>query len=255
MTDISASIQTETRSYPAQWLIQAESLLGRPLSEAELERFQRVYDLLIDYNSHTNLTRITDWPDYLNRHILDSLTLYKWLPEGAKVADVGSGAGFPSIPLAIVRPDCSITAIESVGKKTKFIWQVIEALEITNLTVLQERAETLGQDAKYREQFDIVTARALAPMPTLVELLAPLVKPFTAHLPIPPAMVMLKSNQYEQELAMATQACKTLSLELMKTETSSIEALIGSTILVFHKTRPTLTKFPRANGLPKKQPL
>lgn len=233
---------------PATWAADCQAL-GLSLSPEHWQQISQLYTLLLTANAQTNLTRLTSPEAYLYKHILDSLTIINSLPEGAQVIDLGSGAGFPALPLAIVRPDLTITAVESVGKKCRFIQESAAALSLTNLNVINDRAEALGQRSTYRERFDVVTARALAPLPVLLEYAIPLVTYPQGR------FLAFKGSQYTQELENASQALKTLHAKLDQTQHVSLEQLPGAVILHFKKTTPTPPAYPRAVGLPAKKPL
>lgn len=208
-----------------------------------IEQLVKFYPLLTETNAHTNLTRITSPLDFLNRHILDSLMLSPCIEDNASLIDIGTGAGFPSIPLSLFRPDLSITAVDSVGKKTQFITAVKENLTLNSLSVINNRAETLGQEKSHREQYDVATARAVADLPVLLELLAPLVKPSGL-------LLVVKGDKAEEELSRSNKAIHVLGLS--KPEICEER---GSTILIFEKERPTPVEYPRPAAKFKKNPL
>ncbi len=212
--------------------------------------FSRLYDELLAYNEKVNLTRLTEPEDYLYRHILDSLTLLPLIPEGASVADVGSGPGFPALPLAMARPDLTVTAIESVGKKCRFMEEVAETLALGDrFRVLNERSETLGQDPRYREQFDVVTARGLAKLPLLLELCVPLAK-------VDGMVLSMKgTNTYQEELKAAKKAFHVLKAELSGSFFFDHPRFEGFVLLMIDKQEPTPRPYPRNAGLPAKAPL
>lgn len=229
------------------WLTACQSLgvSVTPEQQAALERF---YALLVEANRTTNLTRITALPDFLERHLLDSLTIVPLVPTRARVVDVGTGAGFPAIPLAIVRPDVQVTAVESVGKKCQFIQAVIETLALPNLTVLNMRSETLGHEKNHRHSYDVAVARAVAALPVLLELCLPLVKPEGRFL-------AMKGLSYEAELTASTNALQTLHACLVKVHEFAMPSLSGSRLIEFEKTGKTPPAYPRQPGLAAKKPL
>jgi 16S rRNA (guanine527-N7)-methyltransferase len=151
-------------------LLDGARALALDLDEAQLAKLVAHLDLLDDWNSRMNLTAIRDRPSQLTKHLLDSLTVLPYL-EGARIADVGSGAGFPGIPLAIVEPDRHFTLIESTGKKCRFLEHVRDTLELKNVEVVQSRAETYKPDVR----FDTVLARAVGPVVDLVKVAGSLV--------------------------------------------------------------------------------
>lgn len=241
---------TFARPEPAQWeqwLADCETI-GVTLTADHLPRFQQFYDLLLTANQSVNLTRITAPQDFLDRNLLDSLTLSPLIPEGSSVADIGSGAGFPALPLALARPDLKITAVESIGKKCNFIREAATALELTNLTVLNSRSEEMAADKQYRERFDVVTARAVAALPTLLELCIPLVR-------VKGRFIAMKGQNAEVELAASEKALRVLATKHVRTKTFELEKLQGSRIVGFEKIARTQDAYPRASGLPAKKPL
>lgn len=229
------------------WQTECQSL-GISLTTAQRTLFERFYLQLVTANQTTNLTRITEESDFLYRHLLDSLAIVPMLPQNAKLADIGSGAGFPSIPIAIARPDTQVLAVESIGKKCQFIQAAQENLALSNLAVSNERSETLGQKPEYRAQFDIVTARAVATLPVLLELCLPLLK-------IGGQFLALKGLSYEDELKVSRTAIKTLGGKLIQTISFPHPKLEGSRVLVFEKIAETPKAYPRSAGTPSKKPL
>ncbi|WP_373532559.1 16S rRNA (guanine(527)-N(7))-methyltransferase RsmG [Vampirovibrio sp.] len=229
------------------WLADCQSI-EVPVPADRLALFQQFYTLLLTANQSVNLTRITAPQDFLDRNLLDSLTLSPLIPEGACVADIGSGAGFPAIPLALARPDLSVVAVESVGKKANFIQEAAHALGLKNITVLSLRSEEMARDGRYRAQFDVVTARAVATLPTLLELCMPLVK-------VKGRFLAMKGLNAEVELAASQKALKVLATRYSETRTFGLEKLQGSRLLVFEKTAHTQDAYPRNSGLPSKKPI
>lgn len=222
--------------------------IGVPVSETQMEIFQTFFQQLTEANRNVNLTGIKTLEDFLYRHLLDSLAIAPLIPQDARLADIGSGAGFPAIPLAIVRPDVQVTAVESVGKKSRFTQSVQEALNLKNLVVLNERSEALTRKQQTRERFDIVTARAVASLPVLLELCLPLIKKGGQFL-------AMKGLSYESELDASVNAIKLLGGRLKEIKTFSHPRLEGARILVFTKVSRTPDVYPRHAGLPAKSPL
>jgi 16S rRNA (guanine527-N7)-methyltransferase len=233
-----------------QWTVwrNAAQELGIEISDAQEMQFKGFYAHLIEFNQHTNLTRITELEDFLYRHLLDSLTLAPLIPQNARLIDIGSGAGFPALPLAIIRPDLSVIAVDSVGKKCKFIEEAAENLKLSSFTVRHQRSEELGQDAQLREQFDIVSARAVAALPVLLELCLPLIK-------VGGAFLAMKGLSYEGELEASQNALNILGGAVKEVKTFNHPSLSGSRLLVIEKTKPTPRQYPRKSGLPAKNPL
>ena len=149
---------------------------GIELNNAQLEQFSKFANLLLETNKITNLTAIRDIDGIYTKHFLDSLTLLKALPnETKKIVDIGSGAGFPGLPIALARPDIEVTMIESIGKKTSFIQKSIETLHIKNAKVIKDRAENLSRNNNFKEKFDVVTARAVTVLSELIKICVPFI--------------------------------------------------------------------------------
>ncbi len=224
--------------------------LGWMLSPAQSEAFNHYESLLLEWNQKFNLTAIND-PDSIRlKHFYDSLTCLKMIPEGpADIIDIGCGAGFPGIPLKIVRPDLRLTLVESVGKKADFCSTVVQALHLKGVTVLHARAEDLGQDAIHRERYDWAVARAVAPLPVLAEYLLPLVK-------LGGAMLAQKGSGVRAELDQAANAIALLGGRLEALDEFELPLLNEKRTLVkILKEKATPRKYPRKAGLPSKKPL
>ncbi len=210
------------------------------------QKFQTFYELLLAGNAAFNLTAITEQEEVFHKHFLDSLAGEAYLPENARVAEVGSGAGFPSIPLAIVRGDLSFTLIESTGKKCEFLRTVVSRLGL-NATVLQMRAEDAGRDPRYREQFDACIARAVAPLVPLCEYCFPLIRTGGCF-------VAWKGS--EDETPSARHAVQLLGGSRLCSLAYELPAGYGARRLVLaEKTSPTPAKYPRGNGRERKNPI
>ena len=210
------------------------------------EKFTQFYRMLLQYNAAFNLTAITREEEVFHKHFLDSLAGGRRIPQGASVAEVGSGAGFPSVPLSIVRPDLSFTLIESTGKKCQFLKTVAEALGL-RITVCQMRAEDAGRDAAFRERFDCAIARAVAPLPTLAEYCLPLVKKGGS-------MIAWKGS--EDETDAARNAVRILGGGNVRAVRYTLPEGYGDRMLVLaEKLRETPAKYPRGQGKERKSPL
>jgi 16S rRNA (guanine527-N7)-methyltransferase len=221
-----------------------------PLSAAQLDQFERYSAELIRWNTHTNLTSITEPRAIVIRHFLDSLTLAQAWPSGApeSLADIGAGAGFPGIPLKLLWPELRLLLVESVGKKTEFLAHIVKTLGLTDVEICTGRAETLGQTASYREQFALVTGRAVANLNVLAEYCLPLCQ-------VGGLFVAPKSADGAQEAALAERALQQLGGQYQQTIDVQLPEVDPRTLVVVRKVQPTPTQYPRRVGLPLKRPL
>lgn len=222
---------------------------NRALIEGEKrERFELFRSLLIEYNQRYNLTSITEEREIFYKHFLDSSAGTELFKEGAVVAEVGSGAGFPSIVLKILREDLSFTLMESVGKKCDFLRVVVDNLHLKGMNILHIRAEDAAREESYREKFDYCVARAVARMNTLSEYCLPFVK-------VGGAFVAYKSGDVS-EIEEAESAFRLLGGKKREILSYSLPEGYGErSLAVIGKVRPTPPKYPRGNGKERKNPL
>jgi 16S rRNA (guanine527-N7)-methyltransferase len=234
----------------SQTFLEHVHTLGLTVTDAQFEAFIAFYDLLLAKNKVMNLTRITDWEGFLTRHILESLLYSLFIPEHSKVLDLGSGGGFPLIPLAIVRPDLKISSIEVIQKKAHYLKETIEALGLNPIKILSQRAEDLGHQSHLRAAFDVVTSRAVASLPVLVEYCLPFVKREGL-------MLALKGPKWEVEMRQAENAIETLGGEFMDVFIpDGVDALETTCYMVqIMKVANTPRQYPRQAGTPAKSPL
>ena len=220
-------------------------------NEAQMQQFYRFTVHLLEVNAHTNLTAIREPIGIIEKHYVDSLLAMDRFPEGARVLDLGCGPGFPSIPLAIMRPDLKITALDSTSKKINFVQKSAEILQLSNLNAISGRAE----DEKLRKtlgKFDIVTSRAVARLNILCELCLPYLKNSGS-------LIALKGAKFEEELTEATNAIKVLGGETTKTEQKELitvenQAETRGIIEIQLKKEPP-AQYPRAYAAILKKPL
>ena len=224
---------------------------GMSPSDRQIGQFSTYYDLLIEWNEKINLTAITEPREVIRKHYLDSLLLcgIPGAPVAGRAADVGTGAGFPGIPLAVMCPELETVLIDSLGKRVTFLEECIAEMGLKNVTAVKARAEEIGKDPVYRETFDVVLSRAVAALPVLCEYCVPLVKPggyFAAY----------KSQKAQEEADLARNAIQILGGEL---EAAEKRTLGGSgeerTILIIRKKMNTPPAYPRKAGIPAKRPL
>jgi 16S rRNA (guanine527-N7)-methyltransferase len=212
------------------------------------EKFDAYRALILEYNERYNLTTILDEKDMFYKHFLDSVVGEKYFKNGAKVIEIGSGAGFPSIPLKLVRDDLKFTLVESVGKKCEFLHAVVDKLGLSGMNIYSKRAEDLAREAIHREKYDVVTARAVARMNTLSEYCLPFVREGGVF-------VAYKSGDVT-EIEEAQSAYKTLGAKLKSVEKYELPEGYGErTLAVVEKIKPTPNKYPRGQGKERKSPL
>lgn len=213
--------------------------IGIELDTYGLDRFDSYAERLVRWNSHVNLTAITEPEDIVIKHFADSLYPLKYIhmTAGQKVVDVGSGGGFPGLPMLIVNPAIEVNFVDSVGKKLAFVKDVLRNSGLFG-TVTHKRAEEIGKDSEYREQYDYAVARAVAPLNILCEYCLPLVR-------VGGLFVSLKGSSGKDELRQAEKAIKTLGGELAKFEEYSLSNGDGRSLIIIRKISQTPTKYPR----------
>ncbi len=226
--------------------LHACELQGISLTPEQLELLSLYLLHLLEVNEHLNLTAVRDADAAWMRHIFDSLFLLPKLKAdaGQQALDLGSGGGLPGIPLAICRPDISWVLVDSVAKKARFLEETVAKLGLQNVSVRSERAEVLGHMDGFRENFHIVTARAVARLPTLLELTVPLLR-------VKGRFYAMKGGQAAVELAESGRAIERLFVRL-RTEEATPE---GGHLLIFRKYAGSPAKYPRAVGIPGKEPI
>jgi 16S rRNA (guanine527-N7)-methyltransferase len=231
-------------------LVSTLNQLNIPIEDEQADALLSFMEILLEANKHINLTSITEPEDFILKHIVDSLIMLSkdYVKEGIKVLDLGTGGGFPGIPLKILYPEIQITLVDSVGKKLKFIDDAARNLGI-KVELVHERAENLGKNKKYREKYDIVISRAVANMQTLSELCLPLVK-------VDGLMIASKGPKYNEELDAAKNAMKILGGQVKSIEDCTIPiAELERHVIIIEKTNATPAAYPRKPGMPNKNPL
>lgn len=213
-------------------------------------KLEKYRELLLEWNSFMNLTAITEEDDVNIKHFLDSLTIFKTgeLDGKKSVIDVGTGAGFPGIPMAIQNPDLEVTLLDSLNKRIKFLNKVVEETELENVTTYHGRAEEYARKKEFRDAFDVSVSRAVANMATLSEYTLPYVKPGGV-------MIAMKGSEYKEELKEAENAIKILGGEIKNVMEITLPDGILHSLIVIEKVKLTPKKYPRAGGKPKSKPL
>ncbi len=242
---------------------------GITLTAKQDEQFLKYYELLVEWNSFMNLTAITDFDEVMKKHFLDSLSFIHYVKKyygccnnfitnvdmsfisemNFSVIDVGTGAGFPGIPLAILFPSAKFTLMDSLNKRIKFLNEVVAQLGLTNVETVHSRAEDLAHNIKYRDSFDYVISRAVANLSTLTEYCLPFVKPEGNF-------ISYKSEKLSEELKLAEKAIKILGGTVKdQIDFQLPQSDIYRNLLIIEKKQATPKKFPRKAGLPSKEPL
>ncbi|QCR34332.1 16S rRNA (guanine(527)-N(7))-methyltransferase RsmG [Lysinibacillus sp. SGAir0095] len=234
-----------------QQFIEALKEMGIELSDTQIGQFKKYFELLVEWNEKMNLTAITDLEGVYLKHFYDSISasFYFDFTKVESVCDVGAGAGFPSLPIKICFPHLNVTIVDSLNKRITFLNHLSDQLQLENVTFVHARAEEFGQNEKYREKFDVVTARAVARLSVLSELCIPLAKEGGYF-------VALKAAAGPEELKDAKKAISTLGASL-KEEFSYLLPVEESdrTIYIFDKIKKTPKKYPRKPGVPNKTPI
>lgn len=218
-------------------------------TEEQLNQFYEYMNLLLAWNEKINLTAITDPNEVILKHFIDSLTINKYIKENSTLADVGTGAGFPGIPLKILRPDLKITLVDSLNKRINFLNEVINKLNLVNIETVHSRIEDFGKNKKYRESFDFVTARAVANLAVLSEYLLPIAK-------VGGQCVCMKGSSVEEELSNGKNAIKVLGGKIKNIDEFVLpDSDMSRNVIIIDKIKNTPSKYPRKAGIPIKEPL
>jgi 16S rRNA (guanine527-N7)-methyltransferase len=222
---------------------------GYNIDEGKLIQFSIYAQELKDWNTRINLTALKEDSDIIDKHFIDSLLIFRYetIIEGARFADVGTGGGFPGIPIKIYRPDIHLSLIESIGKKARFLNHVVDTLKLDNVEVMNERVEVIGHSKEHRERYDIAVARCVARLPILAEYCLPLVS-------VGGKFIAYRGQESEVEVKEAKNAIEKLGGRFIKIERDEINPERRSLIFI-EKVKNTPDQYPRQTGKIDKKPL
>ncbi len=241
-----------TREEQKQWIQKQMEGIGIALSDIQAEQFERYYEMLIEKNKVMNLTAITDFEDVVTKHFVDSVILPpQWIPNPEKTAliDVGTGAGFPGIPLKIVYPEMKVVLLDSLNKRIVFLQELIAALGLEKIEAVHARAEDGARDLRYREQFDLCVSRAVSNLSTLSEYCLPFLR-------VGGMFVSYKSGEVDEEVKKAGKGIRMLGGTIQEKRIFSLPGSdMGRSFIVIRKEQKTAGQYPRKAGVPAKRPL
>ena len=219
------------------------------INEEQIKKFMNYMNLLLEWNEKINLTAITQPDEVKLKHFVDSLTVLKYINDDDKVIDIGTGAGFPGIPLKIMNENTKITLLDSLNKRINFLNIVIETLNLRNIQAIHGRAEEIARNKLYREKYDVAVSRAVANLSTLTEYMLPFVK-------IDGKCICMKGANVNEELERAQNAIKELGGEIERVDNFYLSDNDNErNVIVIKKVKETNPKYPRKAGTPSKEPL
>lgn len=219
------------------------------INDEQIKKFMNYMNLLLEWNEKINLTAITQPDEVKLKHFVDSLTVLKYINDDDKVIDIGTGAGFPGIPLKIMNENTKITLLDSLNKRINFLNIVIETLNLRNIQAIHGRAEEIARNKLYREKYDVAVSRAVANLSTLTEYMLPFVK-------VGGKCICMKGANVNEELERAQNAIKELGGEIERVDNFYLSDNDNErNIIVIKKVKETNPKYPRKAGMPSKEPL
>ncbi len=215
----------------------------------KIEKFYLYMNLLLEWNEKINLTAITNPKEVIIKHFIDSITISRYIKNNSKVIDVGTGAGFPGIPIKIFNETLNLTLLDSLNKRTIFLKEVIEKLNLKNVEIIHGRAEDYAQNSMYRENYDYAVSRAVAPLNILLEYLVPYTK-------VNGKVIAMKGINVDDEIKKSNTALNKLEAKIEKKEEIILPESCGNRyIIIINKNNITGKMYPRKAGIPKKNPL
>ena len=218
------------------------------ISNEEIEKLYIYMKEILEWNEKVNVTAIKDEKEFIVKHFIDSLTIEKYITNGEKVLDIGTGAGFPGIPIKITKNKSHVDLVDSVNKKLNVIRDIIPKIKLEDIEYIHTRAEDLAKNVKYRESYDVVTSRAVANLTTLVEYMLPFVK-------VGGKIICMKGPNVEEELAESKKAISILGGKIEQIENINIDSDYERNIIIIKKEKPTPKQYPRGQGKPLKEPI
>lgn len=219
------------------------------INNEQIELFYNYMNLLLEWNKRINLTAIIEQDDIILKHFVDSLEVLNFIEKNKRIVDIGTGAGFPGIPLSIMNKESNFTLVDSLNKRINFLEEVKNNLGLDNVNTVHMRAEDFGKNKNYREKYDYAVSRAVANMSVLVEFLLPTVK-------VGGKVICMKGSKLEAELKDSKNAIKKLGGQIVEIKEFCLpESDITRNIVIIKKIKPTPNQYPRKAGLPNKQPI
>ena len=235
--------------YDKEYLKDMFSQIDIDLNDEIINKFNRYADLLVDWNEKINLTAITEINDIWVKHFLDSCMISKYIDNDSSLIDVGTGAGFPGIPLIIINDTLKVTLLDSLNKRINFLNAICNELQLSNIKTIHSRAEDAGRDVEHREKYDIATARAVANLATLAEFCLPFVK-------VNGLFVCMKAGNCEVEIEESKNAIRLLGGKIENVVKSNLPNTdIERKIILIRKIKETPREYPRKAGTPSKKPI
>ncbi len=219
------------------------------IKEEQAVKFYNYMELLLEWNKKMNLTAITEPNEVILKHFIDSITVEKFINKNAKMIDIGTGAGFPGIPLSIVREDLKITLMDSLNKRIMFLDEVIKKNQLLNVDTVHSRAEELARNKNFRGEFDVATSRAVASLNVLLEYMIPFVR-------VGGYCICMKGSNIDEEIKNSEKALNLLKCKIEKIEKFDLPGSdYGRNIIIIKKIEETPDKYPRKPGTPVKEPI